>query len=381
MAPTPFGNQVDAEDLPAAVRELADKLEVALSPETAVRVVTREIGSPSAEVTQIRTMLEAELGKKGLRVAGDSDQTAPAVRISVSQGIAGQLLIAEAPGPGEPEVIIIPYATGRSAQAAGSRRVWLSKSLLWRQSEPILDARVERGDLWVLSPSSLVVYKTEAGAWKENARWTLEGASASRDPRGRLAAIGELPVALLPGLECSVHEEGSGRLKCRPSSRGWPMVPSDPSTLVFAKPGGNYFERLQSTGLTADLPPFFAAAPMYFSEGGQGWAIALLDGVTRLFDASMRQTAVVTDWGSDLVGRRPGPDCAPSLIAVVGSEGGRDGLRAFRLAGASVMPASDVLQLDGSVAALWAGSGASLTLVVKEKDSYAAWLLDTSCAD
>lgn len=372
---------MDGEDLAFAVQEVADRVQASLSQGAGLTLVTREPGAFNEETRQARTMLETELKRRQVPVGAASDETALALRIAVSQGVAGRLLIAELLGPGEPEVIIVPYAVSPSGQSAALRRVRIAKSFLWRQADPILDAAVEDGSLWILSTTSLAVYRTEGG-WKEHARWTLDGASASRDPRGRLATLGDRPVALLPGLECSVYQDGDRRLACRPSNRGWPIVRNEPSALMFAKSGGNYFERLQSaTGVAAKLPPFFAAAPIDLADGGAGWMLACLDGVTRLYDASFRQVAMTSGWGSDLVARRPGSDCASCLIAVLSPDSGHDAVQAFRLTGAAAAPVSDALDVDGVVSALWAASATATTMVVKEKDSYAAWLLDVSCAD
>jgi hypothetical protein len=378
-----FGSDAVGQDLKTSVVELGKRIMVSLPSGAVVGLTIRETGLPEgkAEAQRVITMLETELRKARVRVARTPDAATLTIRVGLSEGLQGRLLIAELPAETAPDAIILPL-TASSSATRSLRPVSLRQSLLWRQSEPILDVVLDSGRLWVLSPSSLALYEGQSGAWKEKTRWALDAATGFRDPRGRLDTIGDSPIVLLPGWECAPAGGAEARLACHPTDRGWPINRSDRRAAMFPKSGRNYFERLQTdAGVATGAPPFFSAAFVPGGEAGGAWALACLDGVTRILDASFRPKTTVADWGSDLAGFDSESGCAPGLIAVLSRDDGRDALQAFRLSGSRLEPASEALDLDGAVSALWAETSTRAALVVKEKNAYAASLLDISCAD
>jgi hypothetical protein len=193
---------------------------------------------------------------------------------------------------------------------------------------------------------------------------------ASRDPRGtlHLAKDGDGFVALTAGIECAGRfaptaelnrPPGEGwSLQCHASDDPWPLGQTDGvegTTVIkaFFNPARNFFTGVINPNTGVELPRFFAASPLARASGDALLLIGI-DGKVQLVENGALSAASGTrDWGSDLAILYSHCGSGTQIVASSSGEALQDSLRAYELPDLEALPASALLNMDGTVTSLW----------------------------
>lgn len=184
-----------------AAHALAVKIAEHLSAQERAHLMVRNISDlPAADVELARARVEAALPRHS-RARSVLD-----VSLTFSENAAGYLWVAEI-HPGEVEMVAVPT---HISPAAPDRQL-LTKRLLWRQSQPLLDI-VQQGDRTVILSDGTV-----ASIQADRRSDVNLDIPRVRDPRGRLEMDGNALSAYFPGATCRGTTEPL-HLDCEPSS-------------------------------------------------------------------------------------------------------------------------------------------------------------------
>ncbi len=265
------------------------------------------------------------------------------VVVTATENRRGPLLVAEIQKGQETVVETAGYSSQRTAPS--SRPVLVSR-LLWEQDEPILDlALMDSQSLLVLSPSGVkLCRRSETQCETKDAR---APALIPRDPRGRLVVSGDAFRAYLP-------DDESGEFQI------------DGEQVHFS-PGQNTLEN-------ASGEKFFSIA-----RAGSFRLVAGIDGRMRISQG--QQTLVLDGWGSDIVGIASSCEPGPLVVATSSSESNAsDSAAAYEITGQNSSAATDPIQFQGPVTALWPVAGGALAVVHQLAiGRYAAYNLTLDC--
>jgi hypothetical protein len=156
------------------VARLASKIGALAGPQKTISITVKNISSLSeVETTGIRQGLEADLAKRGLRVAGESSAETQA-NVTLSEGEQGYVWVAEVRrGSTErTEMVSAPKIEAASGHEA-SGALLLEKRLTWEQAGKFLDFTVLTNPmgfystLVILEPSRLAFYRSaDATNWQ-----------------------------------------------------------------------------------------------------------------------------------------------------------------------------------------------------------------------
>lgn len=370
-----------ADDLNAAARELAQKTATFAGRGEPVSLAWRNLSSLTpAESANARAAFESSLKSAGGRVS----EVAPLVetRVTISQNQSQFLLVEEARKGDDRQVWFADWKRAPTETAAP--RATLEKKLAWEQEEQILDVAFPGNRMLVLTPSHLVWFSREGGQWAQSMTLALPvSKSWPRDLRGRLRVSGPKYQAYLPGLACSGAWEAPPSLECNPAGDPWVLESGSRAMLLagFAA-GRNHFDGrvTTQTGVRKTVAPFYSAAS--FEEGGNPlWLLAMLDGRTRIFDASFVPAGEVDTWGSDIAGIDARCSVGSQVLAAMPGDGDRDGIQAFTMVNRAPVPLTLPVEFPGPVTALWVSGGASALAVSKNSGTgrYEAYLLTVAC--
>ena len=324
------GNPTDA------AHELARRIQgVVRNPVSLIVRNLSDLAPP--EVAEVRRALEGDLRVE----AGAAEE----VRVTVSQNLAGYLLVAEIRRGDERQVVMTPWTRGTATTARGAAAS-VEKTLIAARPEPILDAVKIDSDWLLLQPGGVA---------------RLNGAAASfpslalpRDPRGRLVVQAGSYLAYLPGFICSGALDPLDA-RCREADEPWPLP-----VRAFAVRGRNYFESRQPR-----TPPFYAAAEGIFTRP---------DGRAYLQETGM-------DWGSDVAAVKCGG--AGFVLATRPGDGSeKDAVRVYQVVERQAVEAAAPVEMPGPVTALWPIEETSAVAVARDPGSgnYAAYRLSVTCS-
>jgi len=370
-------NAVAADDPAGAARELARKTAGFAGRGEPVSTSWRNLSSLAPSVlSQARTVFEAALHDAGGRT-GDGAQVA--AQLTLSENAAQYLLVEEIRKADERQVWISAWK--RSATPAASpQRMTLEKKLVTEQDEPILDVRILPAAKLVLTPSRLTMYRNDA---RTAAELSIPK-SLPRDPRGLLHVNGTAVQAYLPGALCTGSTEPGLSVECRPSDEPW-VLESGSRALLLAhfERGRNYFDGrvTTQTGVRKAAAPFYTAAS-FEDQGKTFWLLALVDGRTRLYDASFEAVDQVNGWGSDIAGVEA--RCGAAVLATrPGGDEEPDALQAFAIVNRASQAIAAPVDLPGPVTALWNAGGGSALAVTRNlvTGKYEAYLVTIACGD
>jgi hypothetical protein len=316
----------------------------------------------------VRTRAAAPALEPSLQRALGARLRSPAaatLTVTLSENQRGPLLVAELTRNEESSVFLAPFDAGRPAVNPAPPGLTLEARLVWEQTRPILDLALAGDYTIVLEPDGVAVYqRTESGHRLRSKGSPPPGAPLPRDPRGRLVVEGDIVRAYWPGRLCRARIDG-GNLACDDRTGDWPLdgaaIPL-PASLAARR---NFFE-------APPMPPFYTAA-----RWRDGWALATLDGQTRLFDPTGNPTAALGDWGTDIAAL----DSCTGERFLAGPRGGA--LEAFTIASDNrPAPVAKPLPLAGRLAALWpAEQPGSVTAVTHSPETgrYAAHRVSLAC--
>jgi len=388
----------DAANHDQAVADLANQI-AAMTGSGQARLTVRNRSSlTTEEVSSIGKLLDRDLRGHGVIESGA--QSAITIRVTLSENAAGGLWIAEVEEGTDVRVAMIPVSILPAQRAQMETGITLAKTLVWRQSEPVLDVLITQSAtprMIVLEPERIVAY-TMTAASNGSSVWTKAQEFAivhtrpfPRDLRGRLfagAAIGSGHFfdVYLPGVSCSGMDEGSVlSLSCEDRDDPWPLADLSTAGTVFpsAQPGGagnvhqkafynemrSNFTGVLAPGFATALPPFYGAAPIA-RPAGEAMLISAVDGrVLMMENNSLKSVAATRDWGSDLAVISSGCGSGTQVVVSGSGAGMADSVRAYEIPGLEAEPVSVPLALEGSVMAVWpSGDGLAAMVVVRTEE-------------
>jgi len=399
-----------AADWNAPEQQLARKISGVTGPGAMALTVTNRssLGRRDSEV--IRNGLRSALEAAGLRVV-KAEQAAATITVTLSENPTSYVWVAEirqGAGDSAVEMVTLPRPEG-SVPSRDAVPLSLRKSLLWTQSNPILDLTVlEDGatpsSIAVLSVDDVSLYGLQGGKWQQQEHITITPEHAwPRDLRGRLLpAKDHLLDVYLPGVQCKVNS-GPASLSCRESDDPWPLLaggmnggalasfPSAglsngattvvPQVRAFYASNRNFFTGALTPGLGkfTTVPKFYSAAVLP-REKYPLWLFAATDGEVHFVDGLSDQVARV-GWGSDLTSVKTSCGAGWQVLATSSSEAA-DSVRAYELPDRDPVGVSAAVDFPGAITALWTEArGDTAIVVVKNRDtrSYEAFRLAIAC--
>jgi len=357
-------------DQPAA--ELAARIAGILGPGQA-RFTLRNISTISGDsIPTIESLLESDLKSHGIAFAGD--ESANAIRVTLSENTRERLWIAEVAEGNTTQVAIVEAGAAVERHAAATIGITLRVQTILTSREPVLAALETPGGWIVLEPEQLVLYLRAADGFHVQSRADIgQRRPMPRDPRGllRASANGTEFDAWLAGTECSGPTAPSESpedwaVNCHASDDPWPIF-QDSGASAFYNSARNYFTGVVTPSIGTDLPAFYTAAAMPRSAGGVALVAGGIDGkVLVLENGALKAIAGTRDWGSDFAVLHSGCGSGAQIVASGSGEAVDDSLRAYDAPALDAVPVSTPLDVSGTVTALWpAPDGRSVLAVVR----------------
>lgn len=377
-------------------RELAKKVVAITGPRQTLALVLRNISALSdSEVAAVRVALEAELRVAGLRLAAEPN-SAPELRVTLSENVQGFLWVAELPREDSREVAMVSLPkTSSPAPAAATQMFVLQSKLIYEQDEPILDfvfldewdsAKAKR--LVVLEPWKLTSLQKVNQNWQVHQSFALPSPKlASRDPRSFLLIRNDAVFAFLPDHACWSAIGLTLALNCWNRDQGAPkpsaleMTPLDMRLVT----GKNYFR----WGFPIGNDPTLRERLYYDSTSllvrGESFKLdAMIDGRTvRHTSGSDTVVAIQSEWGSQLRGILSECGKGSQLLATgTGDWTESDLIQAFAYDGTKPVLVSNSINFSGPVTELRAGTPAQTVIAIAHNlktGRYEAYTLTLSC--
>ena len=389
-----FAPALRADGWDAPSTELARQIAALTGPGTISLSIRNNSSIPEDDIPAIRRSLLSGLTSLGIAVRPGMD-AATTVRVTLSQSARQGLWVAEVQQGPEVHVAMVSVANAAPATTRPGTPVVLRKTLLFSQSDPILDAQLVAlsGDpsparsLVVLSPEQVTIYHggENGGAWAKGQSFEVaHGRPYPRDVRGRLELdTGGTFKAYLPGVVCSSSQTataaGTGiAIDCADSDDPWPVG----SRRAFYNSSRDYFTGVMMPGMGTDTHPFYSAAEL-IGKRGAATVFSEVSGQFRVFDGSgAKPLAGSRDWGSDIVGVQSDCDAGAQLLVSSSGDAMQDSLLAYEIEGHNAIGVSPQLPLDGQVAAIWPASGpAAAIMVIKTEQPllYEAYSVSLVC--
>jgi len=237
----------------------------------------------------------------------------------------------------------------------------------------------------VLDSNSVAVYTLHDGRWQpEQSLVVTHSHPWPRDLRGRLILRKDhLFDAYLPGVFCRSATSAPLAMNCYESDDPWPLGTDQPSLNAFFTAARNYFTGALAPGVgkLTTAPAFYSAAALP-REKYTLWLFAALDGQVHLLDGITDQTVGKLGWGSDLASLRSGCGSGWQVLVTRNGDISSDTVRAFEFPDREPIAASQSLELNGSITALWTESGGSSAIAISrnsETGRYEAFRLIITC--
>ncbi|HXX20483.1 MAG TPA: hypothetical protein VEJ46_13850 [Candidatus Acidoferrum sp.] len=376
-----------------AVHTLAGRIVATFASSHAFSIDVKDI-SQSAPVglgAVSRTLADdlASLGARLTEAASADSQ----LQITISQGVEGYVMIAQASGPAALPAVLVAVANPEKIATQPGPTPTLVRRIVWQQSHPILDfaqADIDASHtVWyLLEPERIEVYEFSAGAQILHEARTLGRAFASRDPRGRIVVTDATHVtSYLAGMQCDGAWEPAFTIQCQPiPGQQWPMGTVN---WRFESPRNNFAGNMIFSGsLEAKFPAFFSAAsppPETSGETGSRWIVAGIDGQAQLFSGSAGAISTFRGWGSDIATLTPA--CGSQWQVLASGPGDwtqPDRLQLYEITEERAVAVGQPLDVPGPVVSLWpASDGKSARVVVRnlETELYEASLVSVACSD
>ena len=393
-----------ATDWNVAEQQLARKIVAVTGPGTVAVTVENRSSLGRRESEAVQNGLRFALEQLGIRFA-EPDQAAGSVAISLSENPTSYIWVAQIrQGEGDATVAMVSVPRPASAPAVhDSMPMVLRRTLLWSQSDPILDMAVlEEGAtptrIVVLDPAKISLYRWQGSQWQTEQVMEIPHARPwPRDMRGRLVAVKDhLMDVYLPGVSC--HSAGGNllSLNCRDSEDPWPLVANDISATAGGSGGGgniapqfaffaptrNFFTGVLSPGLGKGLsvPSFYSAAPLPRGKYTL-WLLAATDGQVHMIDGlSDRSTKL--EWGSDLAMVKTVCGAGWQVLSTTAGGHSGDSVRAYEIPDRDPVAASAAVDFAGKITAMWTESRGDTAVAVarnSETGSYEAFRLAMAC--
>jgi hypothetical protein len=375
-----------------AVFTLAEKISAALGTSHTFALELNEVSTVAAiDPASLRQTLEDDLALRGAK-----SSAAPAdaqVQVTISQNLAGFVLVAEIRRQDAQQVAVVPVATSDELPPQPGPEPGIQRKIVWQQAVPILDflqvsADSHRMLLYFLEPDRLVAYEFDDGAQVLRDAQPVARRYPSRDLRGHLIATDAMHVsAFLAGMRCDGSWNPSFSVECRENAgQQWPM-----GTVSWASsPARNYFQGsiTFSNDLQAKFPPFFSSAspsPETTGLSSSRRIVAGLDGQAELFVGNAEPASNFEGWGSDVVSIASG--CGSAWQVLVTGSGDwteKDQIQLYEVRDRGAAAIGEPFELTGPILALWAGEdGRSARVISRNLESgmYEASMVSVSCSN
>jgi len=315
------------------------------------------------------------------------------LRITISQGLEGYLLVAEVSGSAAPQTIVVPVAHGEEIAGQPGPTPSIQRKIVWQQSRPILDfaqADIDASHtVWyLLEPERIEVYEFSGGAQILHESRTVGRSFASRDPRGRIVATDATHITtFLAGMQCDSAWNPTFAIQCKEiPGQQWPMGAVN---WRFESPR-NYFSgnMVFSNSLETKFPAFYSAASPSSETSGQSksrWIISGIDGQTQLVGGTADATTILTGWGSDIATLAPVCGSQWQVLATgAGDWTQPDHLQLYEITDQRAVAVGQSLEVPGPVLTLWlASDGKSARMVVRNLETgvYEASIVTVACSN
>jgi hypothetical protein len=341
------------------------------------------------DADEIRRGVLLQLATLGLRFV-NAEQAAATVQVFLSENLRDYVWVAEIhQGGNESSMVMIsfsrpdPQPVGHEAAAMAVR-----KTLLWSQTERILDAAILDGTpshLVVLDSNGVTIYRIQDSHWQsEQFLAVVHSRPWPRDLRGRLILRKDhLFDAFLPGVFCRSTSSAPLTVNCYESDDPWPIGNDQYSLSAFFTPARNFFTGALAAGVgkQTTAPVFYSAAALP-REKYTLWLLASVDGPIHMLDGISDQTAGKLGWGTDIASVHSSCGSGWQVLATETGDAGSDTVRAFELPDREPIAVSAPAEFDGAVMALWAepaGNGAIAVSRNSETGRYEAFRLTIAC--
>jgi hypothetical protein len=332
------------------------------------------------DVPAIRRLLEQALKAHGILTG--NQESANAIRVTLSESIQERLWVGEVVEGNETRVVMVPAGAPISSSHATAGAIVLNRKTLWRSSdqrqqnqgrasEQVLNAVESGGSLYLLTDRRMVSYVGADSARRE--QWSLAfGAHRPlpRDPQGTMTVSddGRTVTAYAPGVECERTVDATSDIgQCKSSDDPWLVGNGAVRTKAFHSANHNFFTGVITPSLGVELPRFYSAALLPRALSGSALLINGIDGTVEIIEnGAMKPVAGARDWGSDFAMLITGCGAGTQIVASNSGEGEVDSLRAYEVPAQEALAASAPLGINGSVMALSAShDGRSLLAVVR----------------
>jgi|SRR3984885_7306861 len=375
-----------------AVFTLAEKIAAALGTSHSYVLEVNEVSTAAAvDPASIRQTLEDDLALRGARAVLASADTQ--VQVTISQNLAGFVLVAEIRRQDAQQVAVVPVASTDELPPQPGPEPGIQRKIVWQQAVPILDfvqvSADSRRTLWYfLEPDRLVAYEFDDGAQVLRDAQPVSRRFTSRDLRGHLVAADAMHVSgFLAGMRCDASWNPSLSVECRENAgQQWPM-----GTVSWtSNPARNYFQGsiTFSNDLQARFPPFFSSAspsPETTGLSSSRRIVAGLDGQAGLFVGNAEPASNFEGWGSDMVSIASG--CGSAWQVLVTGSGDwteKDQLQLYEIRDRGAAAIGEPVELTGPILALWAGEDGKSARVISrnlESGMYEASVVSISCSN
>lgn len=394
-----------ATDWSGAEQQLAQKIVAVTGPGTVALTIENRSSLGRRDNDVVQNGLRATLEQTGIHFA-KAEQAAASVSISLSENLSSYVWVAEIhQSATESAVVMVSVPrTGRFSGAHDAMPIALRKTLLFSESERILDVAVleESGTptrIAVLNSENVAFYRWTAGKWQgEQSLAITHGKPWPVDLRGRLVVTRDRLIdAYLPGVVC--HIVGAA-MNCRDGDDPWPVsqpwmfagTPDSSSTLLsngrtaptlaaFFAPARNFFTGVinPTVGKFSTVAKFYSAA-FIPRERYTLWLFASTDGKVHFVDGMNDQPSMV-DWGSDIATVRTSCGAGWQILATSATESD-DAIKAFELPDRDPVAVSPAVDMPGQITALWTESKGDSAIAVandRESGSYEAFRVVLAC--
>lgn len=398
-----------AADWSTAEQQLARKIASVTGPGTVALSVENHSSLGRRDSDVVQNGLRAALEQAGIHFV-KPEQAVASVAITLSENVTSYVWVAQIhQSSSESAVVMVSVPrSGRTSATHDSMPITLHKTLLWSQSDPILDVSIleENGAparIAVLSAENVAFYRSQGGKWQpEQAQAIAHAKPWPQDLRGRLLLNKDHGLdAYLPGVIC--RGVGTPTMSCRDSDDPWPMIPgsliggatvfpsaatlSSPSVAVspvaaFFAPTRNFFTGVltPAIGKFSNVSKFYSSA-FVPRDRYTLWLFATTDGRVHMLDG-MNDQAAKLDWGSDMATIRTACGTGWQVLAVSSAPDGSDAVRAYEFPDRDPVAVSSAADMPGPVSAMWTESKGDLAIAIvnnRETGSYEAYLLAVAC--
>ncbi len=399
-----------AADWSGPEQQLARKIVAVTGPGTVAIVFENRSSLGRRDADIVQNGLRAALEQAGIRFA-ESDLAAANVTLTLSENVSCYVWVArirQSAADSAVVMVAVPRTEG-SASSDDSMPLSLRKTLIWTQSDPILDVAVLEESqavtrIAVLGEEKVSLYRMQGGKWQEEQTMAIAHSRPwPRDLRGRLIVSKDhLLDAYLPGVICHSTAAAPLALNCRNGEDPWPMVPTgmntasaiptagQPSTgagsipplSAFFAPTRNFFTGVvtPAIGKTASVPKFYSAAALPRGKYTL-WLFSATDGQVHVLDG-IRDQASKFGWGSDIATLKTSCGAGWQVLAATSTDAGGDAIRAYEIPDREPIAVSAATELSGTLTALWTEANSDTAIAVardQETGSYEAFRLAVAC--